>query len=178
VAGWTGWAADYLKLLGVPNTAANRRFLNEWESAQHTSCRNNPLSSHMPWAGSTVCIPEVTQAYLTHSNGLHATEKQMKEPSYAAILNALKSGNPFTFTNWTNVAHDLDTWGATLFAQQYRNEVVQAGTGSSVGAAKAHSGWADIRRSFNRNAHPALVHAAHLRKASLRRLARAHRLSG
>lgn len=45
-----------------------------------------------------------------------------------------------------------------------------------VKAPKAHGGWADLQRSFNRHWHPALDSADRLNRAALRSLGRAHKV--
>lgn len=46
----------------------------------------------------------------------------------------------------------------------------------AIKAPKAHGGWADLQRSFNKHWHPALDSADRLNRAALRSLGRAHKV--
>ncbi len=123
MAGWTGWAKDVLATLGAPETSANLKFLNDWETAEPTTCPFNPLSVKSIQPGSVRCHElsngEYARAYTTKTIGLTATVEQLHNKLYTAILGALMSGDPFTFADPQKVTAELTNWAAHTFAPQY-----------------------------------------------------------
>ena len=123
MATFHGWVASLLSDLGEPDTTANRLFLEEWQSNEHTTCKSNPLSATVTLPGSTRCKElshgEYARAYHTHADGLAATVQQLGEDAYKPILDALNSGDPFGYSDWQLVEGALGTWGAHTFATAY-----------------------------------------------------------
>lgn len=180
---WSGWAADFLAAASLPDTARNRSFLNDWAAnANHPGCGNNPidLTHHEPGSGDcggTGLTGVHVQRYTSHTWARTAFNSEIHSGDYPHLLAAFKSGNPYAVDRPGQVATDLGVWASTNFANVYLSKA-EAGPPVTIGAAKAHKGWADIRHSFNHNAVPSLVHARHVRAAGLRRLAHARRLGG
>jgi hypothetical protein len=180
---WAGWAADFLAAASLPDTARNRSFLSDWAAnANHPGCTNNPidLTHHEP--GSTNCaatslIGVHVQRYTSHTWARTAFNSQIHSGDYPHLLGALRSGSPYTVKDLGPVASDIGDWQSINFANVYLSKA-EAGPPTTINAAKAHKGWADIRHSFNHNAVPTLVHARRVRAAGLRRLAHARRLGG
>jgi hypothetical protein len=101
VSTWAGWEADLLTHAGIPNTANNRRFLDDWHSHAETNCKNNPIDLSVRSAGATNChtLPAVTaraQNYSTTGNAVHAFDVQIHQNAYQHLLAALLTGNPYT----------------------------------------------------------------------------------
>jgi hypothetical protein len=183
VTTWAGWAADFLAAASLPDTARNRSFLSDWAAnANHPNCGNNPIDLTRGEPGSTNCAPTSlvgvhAQRYTSHTWARTAFNSQIHSGDYPHLLGAFQGGNPYGVKSPGLVASNIGEWQSINFANVYLSKA-QAGPTVEVKAAKAHKGWADIRHSFNHNAHPALIHAQHVRRAALRRLAHARRVSG
>lgn len=126
MAVWTGWLADVLAGIGAPDTTDNRQFLTEWESSERTACRFNPLAVRLPLPGSNRCkeLPNglYAQSYTTKADGLAATVAQFALANHAAIVAALKTGDPFTIEDPATVEKELGLWSADTFAAKYATQ--------------------------------------------------------
>ena len=175
MSAWSGWAGQLLTVLGDKNTTANLKFLNEWHSFEQTNCANNPISASQSWAGSSECKAPVRN-YRTRADGLQATAAQLHDAKYSAILAALKSGDPYGYSDSFTVSQELDTWGSLTFSTRYSTETAQAPPDNTVSAPRAHKGWADMRRSTNYHWPAALRDSDRHIHAALRSLSRARKV--
>lgn len=182
---WAGWEAEFLTAAQVPDTAQNRRFLDDWHSHAETNCGNNPVDLSALVSGSTDCasLPAINakaQHYTTHGNAAHAFYVQTHANYAKALLAALKSGNPYTVGNTGTVAQDLSAWGSQAFSQTYFNETANApGRGGAVPGvhdARLLHGWRSLQGSLGPNMRHALASSAKSRRAALQSLARARRV--
>src|SRR5438067_8174820 len=115
MATWSGWQNDLLNRLGLPSTAANVRFLAEWNAARPTQCTNDLVNtSYDGFSGSPSRLG--CWNYPTRADGLNATAAQLHQAAYAAILAALRSGNPFTVNDPGRLADALQAWGSIEYA--------------------------------------------------------------
>lgn len=179
---WANWQADLLTHAGVPDTAANRRFLTDWHSHAETNCRNNPVDLSVPSAGASNCrslpgITEKAQNYATTGDAVHAFYLQVRGSFAQNIRRALESGDPYTVSYTGKVAEDLTAWGSQTFAHWYFNATVNApGRGGGIQDGDALRGWADLQRSINRNMPKALHDSANLTRHALRALSRGRKV--
>jgi hypothetical protein len=176
MSAWAGWEAELLNALGFKVTQNDIDFLNLWHIDTSNLGKDNPIDATEAWPGSTVVNDFGIRDYPTRSAGIHATAKQLHQPQYAAILAALRSGNPYTVRDVTKVTNELKAWGSVTFAGSY-NSTAQSGPVKPITAPRAHKGWADMRRSINHR-WPHALHASDRQiRAALRSLHRAHRVT-
>jgi hypothetical protein len=181
VTTWLGWAGDFLAAASLPNTANSRKFLNDWATnANFPSCGDNPIDLSHKEPGSTNCggttlWGDDVQRYTSHTWARTAFNSQIHSSRYAAILAALRSGNPYTVKNPGSVATQLGEWSSTDFANIYLNEA-QSGPPTPITAPRAHKGWADMRRSVNHHWGAALAASDHEIRAALRSLSHARKV--
>lgn len=127
MAAWPGWAADVLRLIPAPVTALNERFLNEWQPWEGGSCANNPLNTTERAPGATACNRWGVKNYPTQAVGAQATAATFRLSYYPDLLRALKSGDPFTYSQPQLVAKQITTWGTPRFAAIYLSQWVGPG---------------------------------------------------
>lgn len=185
MATWSGWEDQFLKVAGLPTTAANRRFLDQWANHVESNCGNNPIDLTHKLTGSTDCarLPAITpkaQHYTSHAQAAQAFLFEIDGTNVKQLRNALESGDPFSVNNTGIVSEQIDFWGSTTFARFYFNETASApGRGGSTAAfhdSHALAGWADIRHSVNHNMPKALHDSQRLTRTALRRLGRARKV--
>ena len=184
---WSGWIIQLLNRANILNTPPIQTFMSEWASHSPGSCKNNPIVLSTAVSGSTRCGDTVagfgrTQNYATHAGAAHAFSIQMHTDWVRPLLNALNTGNPFQIGDRSKVVAVLRRWGDEGFADWYANATNDGQTGGGKGgggkAARAHSGWNDLRRTVNhrmpkalrtseRNIHAALRSLSHARKVRL-----------
>lgn len=178
---WAGWAADFLSAASLPNTANNRRFLNEWAAnANHPGCGNNPidLTHHEPGSSNCAATGQTgvhVQRYTNHTWARTAFASQIEAASASHILAALKSGNPYTVSDPGQVATDLGNWSSTKYANVYLGEA-QSGPPIVLKAPAALSGWKAIRKSINKDMPQAMNESQRARRAALQHLHRARKV--
>ena len=173
MAAWPGWAGDLLSVLGDRNTSANLKFLTEWHSYSNQPCSNNPLLAHVAWPGSTLCKGGPSRNYRTRADGLQATSKQLHEARFAAILAALKTGNPYTYKDGPAVVTALEGWSNLAFAGAYSRETAPVQPPAITGtqyAPVAIRSWSDLQRVFNSTMWQQTGRAQTLAHAGLREL--------
>lgn len=182
---WSGWEDQFLKVAGLPTTAANRRFLDEWAAHAETNCTNNPIDLTHKLSGSTNCgsLPALTlktQHYTSHAQAAQAFLAEIDGTNLRQLRAALESGDPFTVNNTGVVSEQIDFWGSTTFAKFYFNETGSApgrgGSSSQFEDSHALAGWADIRHSVNHNMPAALRSSQKMTAAALRRVGRARKV--
>ena len=182
---WGGWEADLLTHSGIPNTANNRRFLDDWHSHAETNCRRNPVDLSVKSAGASNChsLPGVTaraQNYSTTGNAVHAWDTQIHQSGYKALLAAMMTGDPYTASNTGQASQDLTAWGSQTFAHTYFNETGGApgrgGGGGTVRAPHALNAWADLRTTMNRGLPSMLRTVSKLNRQTSRQIARKRRV--
>lgn len=182
---WNGWLIQFLQRAGVLNTPPVQTFMSEWAKHAPGSCKNNPVDLATHVSGSTRCGDTVTpfgrtQNYGTHAEAAHAFSIQLHDPSERALLNALNTGNPFQIGDRSKVVAALKHWGSTEFATWYANANDDGTTGGGGGgggkAARAHSGWNDLRRTLNHRMPKALRTSQHNVHAALRSLSHARKV--
>ena len=185
MAAWPGWERAVLALLGAPDTAENVRFLDGWHDYEGSVCRYNPLNTTLPFGGSTQCNSVGVQSYPSTSAGAQATANTLLNGYYNDIVAALRSGNPFRYSNPQAVAAEITKWGTPNYAGVYLS-VVGIGTPGGTPplpnivpdytpvptAPGAHNAWGDLRNAVNRKLPTALARSAAVRRAARRRLHR------
>ena len=130
MSAWSGWVADVIAALGIPDTSDTKSFLTQWEGAESNSCTRNPLVTSFANKGSTPCKKlnntYTARNYTSPYRSTEATAKQMgMGPSgivtgsnFPHLYAALASGHPLAYKDMTYVVAELDRWGATAFATQ------------------------------------------------------------
>ena len=182
---WADWQNEFLLAAGIIDTPPNRDFLTEW--ARHASspqCRDNPIDLHAKVGGSTNCdhpagSPNWTQAYTSHAHAASAFKAQIHSPFASVILAALQSGNPWQLKDWQDVVGQLRQWPSVNFATWFESNHSGGGGGGGGGggkAARAHSGWSDLRRTLNKHLPKALRTSQHNTAAALRSLSRSRKV--
>lgn len=169
---WVGWQAELISELGVHGTTQVRHLLNEWASEIPTACHANPLAASRHIRGSSDCLTlrngKAAQSYPTHARGITATAEQLKSGSYPHLWAAIKSGAPYNFADYHQVANDLTKWGAAAAGAAYLITVQSGQFAGGAGGGKAqppaaarlHGGYADLQRSVNRH-FPRALHNSH-----------------
>jgi hypothetical protein len=185
MAAWPGWEAAVLALLGAPNTAANVKFLDGWQAYEGSTCRYNPLNTTLPYGGSTQCNSVGVQSYPSTSAGAQATAKTLTNGYYGDVVAALRSGDPFRYSDPQAVASQITKWGTPNWANVYLSlvgittpggvpplpHVVPDYTPTPVAPA-AHNAWGDVRHAVNHVLPVGLARSATIRRAVRRRLHR------
>jgi hypothetical protein len=177
----------FLNRANILNTPPVQTFMEQWAAQEGGSCKNNHVDLSTKVSGSTRCGDTVagfgrTQNYATLAEAAHAFSIQMHTDWVHPLLAALNTGNPFQIGDRSKVVAVLKRWGSPTFANWYANATT-SGTGGGGGggggkAARAHSGWNDLRRTVNhrmpkalrtseRNIHAALRSLSHARKVRL-----------
>jgi len=186
MATWSGWQNQFLLAAKIINTPPNRDFLTEW--AKHASspqCRDNPIDLHVKVGGSTNCdkpagFTNWTQAYTTHAHAASAFAQQVNSNQFAAILDTLGTGNPWQDPGYQQVHKALLAWPSVNFAAWYLNKMTGGSGGGGGGgggkAARAHSGWNDLRRTVNHKMPKALSASQRNTNAALRSLSHARKV--
>jgi hypothetical protein len=178
---WQGWAADFLAAASLPNTANNRRFLNEWAAnATHPNCLNNPIDLTRNEPGSKDCgatgqMGVFVQSYTDHVWARTAFNSEIHAAKNSHILSALKAGNPYAVKNRGLMASELGDWGSIDFANVFLNET-QAGPPAGLKAPRGLNGWQDNQRSFDVHLPAALKASSKNTRAALQSLARARKV--
>lgn len=127
MAAFNQWERQVLLLVNAPVTEQNVKFLDAWQSYEGGTARNNPLNTTQPAPGAT---PYNTLSggghvwsYPNPSVGAQATAETLKNNYYPDLLQAIRSGDPFSFiakerlTDSTpNAIEQIRTWGTTGFA--------------------------------------------------------------
>lgn len=157
MAAWPGWDTQLLGALGIPATADAIRFLDQWQSFEGGTAQNNPLNTTQAWAGATNYNSVGVKNYRTRADGIQATMTTLENGRYDAILQALRSGNPYTFAEPLAIATALRTWGTGTFAEVFSQATIaplpgSAGTPNAGAVAPSgHRGYADFRNSLGRH---------------------------
>lgn len=182
---WSGWIIQFLNRAGILNTPPIQTFMSQWASHSPGSCKNNPVILSTSVSGSSRCGDTVagfgrTQNYGTHAEAAHAFSIQMHTAWVKPLLDALNTGNPFQIGDRSQVVAVLKRWGDEGFASWYANANNDGTTGGSGGgggkAAKAHSGWNDLRRTVNKHMPKALKASQHNTTAALRSLSHSRKV--
>lgn len=129
MAAWSGWEKQLLDALKAPNTGANRRFLDTWNSYEESDCANNPLNTTQPYPGATACNSAGVKSYPSKAAGTAATLETLTNGRYDAIVAALRSGDPYSVSDPSVVVLEIGVWGTPNFADLYYREM--GGGGSS-----------------------------------------------
>ncbi len=172
---WSGWEGDLLTALGFKHTQNDIDFLDLWHNLGTDAGKNNPIDATEAWAGSTVIDDFGIRDYPTHAAGTGATAKQLHKSEYAAILAALKSGNPYGVSDYAKVAAELKTWGSVTFADAYTSEA-QPQVGQGLPAPQTHKGWKSLRHSVNTNLPHSLGHSDKMVHKARNELAQARKV--
>lgn len=157
MAAWPGWDTQLLGALNDPASAANLRFLDDWQRAEGGTAANNPLNTTQPWPGATNYNSVGVKNYRTRADGIQATAKTIQNGNYPALLAALASGDPYGVSNPEAVAQNLRTWGTGTFAAVYATQTAtpQPGSGQTLPggpvAPAGLRGYADFRNSLGRH---------------------------
>jgi len=184
MAAWTGWEDVLLAALGMRDTADNQRFLDQWQSFEGGTARNNPLNTTQFWAGSTPYNSVGVKNYLTQADGIQATATTLRNGRYDAILAALRSGNPYTYAEPVAVAQAIRTWGTGTFAEVFTQATITPLPGTAATpnpgavAPNGHRGYADFRDSLGRHLPTQLEQSHRLGRATLRTLTGARKVRG
>lgn len=177
---FAGWETDVLAQIGAPDTQTNVQFLGTWHNFELSACANNPLNTTLAVASSTKCNSAGVRSYTSAAMGAQATAATLTNGRYPALVAALQTGDPYSYTDPDGVAANIRTWGTPNFASAY---LVSAGSFQGVGgtppppivgssgagiAPSAHRGYADLRNSVQRHVPTQLQRSAHLGVLTLR----------
>lgn len=179
---WTGWQDDFLNAAAIIVTKENRNFLTQWAGhANSPSCKRNPIDLHHQEPHSTDCVKPAgfswwTQSYASHATAAEAFSVQVNTGEFAAILDTLGTGDPYTDPGYKDVVKALKAWGSTLFAEWFRHHIEGSSKGAGAIAPRTHRAWHDLQKSVNHNLPHALREAHKLNRAALRELRRASRV--
>lgn len=94
------WAQDLISAAGLPNTAANRQFIYDWEVSEGGGGQYNPLNQ-----GPVPGQPQLTTSgqqfgggaanYASWQAGIQGSVDFLNMPAYSSVLAALKQGNNY-----------------------------------------------------------------------------------
>lgn len=127
--------------MGINPTKQDIAWLDAWQTTEGGTAAFNPLNTTLPESGAT---PYNTLQggghvwnYPTATIGTSATAATLS--GYPAIIKALKSGDPVTYSltgpssgNLTDIVNELNTWGSHGFAVDVKgNEYPSGVTGAS-----------------------------------------------
>lgn len=181
---------DVLKAGGWPASPANQKFLNGWQAYEQSVCRNNPLNTTLVYSGSVTCNFAGVQSYSTQAIGAAATVRTLKNGNYPALVAALATGDPYSYTDPNGVAANVTKWGTPNFAAAYLLAAGSvAGSGGSAPAtlgqseldsstASGHKGYADLRNSLARHLPTQLERSQRTGRATLQELAHGRKVKG
>lgn len=182
---WSGWIIQFLNGAGILNTPPIQTFMDQWAKHAPGSCHNNPIDLTQAVTGSSRCGDTIggfgrSQNYGTHAQAAHAFTIQMHTAWVKPLLDALNTGNPFQIGDRSKVVAVLNRWASPSFATWYANANDDGTTGGGGGgggkAARAHSGWNDLRRTVNHRLPTALRTSQQNTTAALRSLSRARKV--
>lgn len=89
---------DILQGIGVPVTATNLKFEQNWHAAEQSNASYNPFNTTRKMPGSTdlggasANNGYPVQIYQSEQQGIAATIATLKQPQYKGLVDALKSG--------------------------------------------------------------------------------------
>lgn len=178
---YSGWQHDLLGAASLPDTAANRRFLNAWHANAESDCSLNPIdltdrNDHSHNCKQTGFVGRSYQRYDDRVWTRTAFYAQITSGKYPHLRAALRSGNPYTVTDYVAVTDDIGKWASQTFSNIYLDVMRSGGPPPTLKAPQALRGWGDIQRAVNRHL-PAALHASQQhRHAALRELRRARRV--
>ncbi len=175
---WPYWYRDVLAGLNAPDTAKTELFLNVWQTYEQSGAQNNPLNTTEPWPGATVFNSAGVKNYPTPSAGTGATVATLENGNYPNVVAALRSGNPFTYSNQHAVAAQVTTWGTPNFATWYLKYGGTAQSGPFSTPAKVNlptnsmtKAWAQLMRTLAVDA-PRQLREAKTARARIRKAVR------
>jgi cell wall-associated NlpC family hydrolase len=106
------WQVAYLKALGAPPTAANVRFLNNWQHFEGGHTANDARFNYLntTWGKQFPSINSVgVRAYPNLQTGAHAFASTLEGMSnYTGLLKGFRSGDPYALEG--RVTPGLSTW--------------------------------------------------------------------
>lgn len=172
---WSGFQTDLLKAAGIGTSTGQQQFMFDWNFAASSDCADNPVDISRNVRGSTSCKrltpSRVARNYSSQAQAEAAFAGQIKSGNYPHLLAALKTDNPYAYSDPAGVEADLKAWGSPDQAAYYAKNATGGGTTSSSGRApRAHSGWASMQHSLNDHWRPTLNRSARNVDAALRSL--------
>jgi hypothetical protein len=182
---WSGWVNEFLNAANIIITPPNRTFMSEWAKHAPGTCKNNPIDLTKAVTGSTRCGATIggfgrSQNYPSHASAAHAFDLSIHTDWVKPLRDALDTGNPFQIGDRTKVVDVLNRWASPSFARWYANATTSGTTGGGHSgggkAARAHHGWADLRRTTNHNLPRALRRSRHNTAAALRALSKGRKV--
>lgn len=153
MSAWSGWVADMISGLGIPDTADNRNFLTQWEQNDPSRCQNNPLVASWTARRSSNCKPApgalYVQNYASPGSAIRATARQLASNDYPYLRDALMTGHPLNWQPLSQVVTDLNLWGATGFAAQIAFEHgISVPGGAKVPTTHVTAAWSRWMRTL------------------------------
>ncbi len=187
MATWSGWENQLLSKAGLPTTADNRKFLDNWTDWDVSNCQNNPINLSHVNTGSFDCHrltdTRTAQSYATHATAALAFQSEISSGNFPILFAQLNTGHPFSNAddNTTQVgAAELVAWGtpglASKLADIYPPSSGGGGGGGAGGSTGIHKGWNDLRKSVNHNIPTSLNASAKMTNAALRKLQHARKV--
>ncbi len=108
------FSLSVLRILKVPATPENLRFMKAWYLCENTTALNNPFATTQNYTNATNFNSTGVKNYLTEQDGIIATVKTLSYKAYRPILAALKMKLPASIAVQTEgVQTALNTWGTT-----------------------------------------------------------------
>jgi hypothetical protein len=97
-------ASAILRGLGIQNPpSASVGILVAWQECEGgPASRHNPLNTTLRLPGSVAINQEGVQQYPNEAEGIRATVETLRDPRYAGIVQALRTGDPVAFLGQTS----------------------------------------------------------------------------
>lgn len=179
---YTNWKHDLLSSDRMPDTTANLRFMGEFHTNSESDCALNPIDlTHHVTGESSNCkqtgyVGRYYQRYTDRIWTRTAFYAQMTSGDYPHLRAALRSGNPYTVSDYLDVSKDIGKWSSGPFSSVYLGEMQSGGPIPTLKAPQALAGWKDVQHSVNRGMPAALKASEHMRNAAWRHVRRAGKL--
>jgi hypothetical protein len=185
MAVWSGFETELLQAANVSTATMTVQFMDDWNYAASSDCENNPVDiSHVLGTRRNchkLTASRTAQNYTTHTHAATAFSDQLHSGNFPHLLAALKTSNPYNYSDPAGVVADLKTWGSPKQAAYYQKFATGGSGGGGPGggsgsAPHAHTGWADLQRSVNQKLPAAMNRADKDARDALRSLAKAHKV--
>lgn len=180
---WNGFTTDLLDGARLHTAKMDVQFMFDWNFAASSDCQNNPVDISHTVRGSHDCKKLTTtrtaQNYSTTQMAVNSFAAQINSGNFPHLLAALKTDNPYAYSDPNGVIDNLKTWGSPKQAAYYAKNATGGTTGTGGPNPTAmHKGWADLQHSVNKQLPAALNESRRSRHAALRELSRARKVRG
>lgn len=158
MAAWSSFPTDLLDKASLSTADMTVQFMWDWNSAASSNCTNNPVDVSRSVSGSSACkklsASRTARNYPSHDAAASAFSAQVHSGAYPHLLAALKTDNPYAYSDPASVVGDLNKWGSPKQAAYY-GTFAKPGSGSSGGSGgsgaslpKGHTGFNDFQKAL------------------------------